>query len=191
MSIKATTPTQAAASPSHPDHDRWVKEQTLRREIEHASALGLSFRDAETTNIRNLERLAARKRDFKAPKPRAAKPQPDRAALADAGVSKRVAPVKSIPTSRCGHCGVCHGCKRERRMALIMDKARKGDVKLLALAWDITGLVLASQARNRYQDLGGRRYDFHEMAGRTRIRARNAGIDAACDASIPLLGNWR
>lgn len=193
MTVKANTPTAAAANPAHPDHARWVKEQTLRREVEHAKTLGLSTRDAETANIRNLERLAARKRErrFAAPKKPQPKPQPDKQTLSESGVVKRIAPAKALPVSPCGHCGVCHNCRRERRMSLILDKARKGDTKLLALAWEITGLVMACQARNRYQDLTGARYDFHELTPRNRIRARNAGIDAACDRSVPLLGNWR
>jgi hypothetical protein len=42
--VKAVTPSAAAASPSHPDHARWVKERTLKQEIEHATLIGGTLR---------------------------------------------------------------------------------------------------------------------------------------------------
>lgn len=189
MSIKLITPAAGAANPAHPDHDRWVKEQTLEREVAHAKASGLSLRAAETANMRALERLAARKRDKKKRKP-AAKPQPTKAQLAESGVTRRVATAKQLPVSACNHCGTCHSCKRERRISLILDKARKAEIPD-RMAWEIVGLQLASQQRSNYRDLMGRSYPFADLPDRERIRARNAGFDNVCDVSVRWLGAWR
>lgn len=63
MKITAVTPSDAASDPKHPDHDRWVKETTLKIEVEHAKRLGLSFRDAETENAYWLQRAEAKARE--------------------------------------------------------------------------------------------------------------------------------
>jgi hypothetical protein len=44
------------------DRARGIKERTLAMEVKHAQAMGGTFRDAETANMRNLERMEARKR---------------------------------------------------------------------------------------------------------------------------------
>ncbi len=55
MKVAATEIPDAASNPTHPDHDRWVKDRTLRMEVEHAKVLGLPLRIAEQENQRLLD----------------------------------------------------------------------------------------------------------------------------------------
>lgn len=198
MSVKLVTPDDAARDPKHPEHARWVKDQTLAREAQHAAAAGLSFRDAETINAANLARLERRKR-IAAPKrkrksKRGEQPRNDEhARLAAAGVIKRPAPpqlVKPRP-SPCNWCGLCVTCKREARLRRIMREAREGDYRARGLVMELVAMAFAAQKRSDYKDSLGRELPFSRLQGRDRARATTAGAEWVCDRSAAFMGDWR
>lgn len=153
-----------------------IKDVTLKMEVDHAKAVGLSLRAAEAENLRMLERSERIARDAK-PEP---KKNTGRVARANQrGVTSRVvSPNIKVPKpSPCGRCGVCRNCMRERRVLLIMQK-RKDDAFLAKLS---KSLVEAALGVGRYALLTKRDYD----------RAVTAACEDACNASIPRLGEWK
>ena len=193
MTIKAVTPSDAAASPSHPGHDRWVKERTLAMEANHIALVGGTFRQAEDANIVALNRMASRQA---AARPRQKPAKRKRrtvtaAELAEAGVTKKAAPIVQAPISPCSHCGVCMRCKRERRVLAISSGAKAGNLDLAALMWELSGLLLASQMGTNYRGQTGVEYPFGRVAPTERGRMRDAGFTFVCDRSIAILGEWR
>jgi hypothetical protein len=195
VSIKLVTPGPEAANPKHPDHARWVKDRTMKMEAEHAAKLGLSVRAAEQANTRQLERLAARKRFAKIPKAPPAKPEMTRKSLDASGVTRKVAPkAKPRPaaSSPCKFCGLCHRCKREKRMWQIMRRANQDDQRALSLKMELTALSLAEQKNIDYRDHLGREIAFSRMTTQhDRNRGVTAGIEWVCDRSVPFMGEWR
>lgn len=193
MSIKLVTPAAGAASPSHPDHSRWVKERTLEIEARHVHAIGGSIRDAEDANARNLIRLDARKRENK-PKPvkrpvDAGRREITHADLKAAGVTKRAAKVTPIAAYKCKHCGLCRRCRREARVAEIMRRNRQGDSTVMALANSLAVMVLAHGLRKLYRD-GSVEFRFHELEGFHRSRALIAATELICERSASTMGPW-
>jgi hypothetical protein len=167
--------------------DRAVKERTLALEVRHAEATGGTFRDAETANIRNLERMAARKRDAR-PRPLAAKPKPMlRSELA--GVTRTVAKPKRVTMPRCKFCGLCRRCKRELRVAEILRRHRIGDVAVAPFANSLAIVVLAHNMRRRYRD-GSVEFRFDELAGFQLDRALIAAVELVCERSALTMGTW-
>lgn len=190
MSIKAVSPSAGAANPSHPEHARWVKEQTLAIEANHANAAGLSFRHAESENMRALERLSNRK--VKPRKPKAPKKIDTAEQLAKQGVTQRVAPAKKLPPMPpCKLCGLCLRCRRELRMSQIMTKARQQDPKALSLIQELVAIGFAAESRKDYKDAIGRELPFSRLKGYDRDKAVTAGADWVCDRSVPFMGQWR
>ncbi len=190
MSVKAVTPSAAAANPAHPDHARWVKDQTLKRETEDAKILGLSSRYAETVNARNLERLANRKQRPK--KPKAPRKDMTPELLAKAGITKKVATARKLPPPRaCGLCRQCIDCKRELRMSQIAAMAKQQDMRAVALAMELGAIVLAVTQRKDYKDAIGRELPFSRIAGADAARAAITGFEWACDRSTSFMGQWR
>lgn len=179
------------------DKARALKERTLKIEAEHAQRMGGTFRDAETANMRLLERLEARKRLRKiaaagpAQKPkRKETPGITKKELAGENVTRKpAAPIVQAAPS-CKYCGTCRWCKRFQRTALIMRKAREGDKVAQGLAYELVGIALAANERSDYRDVMGVEYPFSRIRGQTAIRAVNAGIEAVCDRSVRLLGAW-
>lgn len=194
MTVRAVTPHDGARHPSHPDHARWVKEQTIKREIEHARSTGGTLRDAEAANARSLERLDNRKRIKKPrakPKKReTAKREVTSADLLAAGVTKKIAPVQAAPASPCNWCGLCRRCKREARLRVIMTKAREGDPLALSLVWELTAMGFAAQKRTDYRDSLNRELPFSRLRGHDRNRAITLGAEWVCERSTPILGAW-
>jgi hypothetical protein len=175
VKITAVTPTDAASDPAHPDHDRWVKETTLKLEVEHAQRVGLSFRDAESANAYWLARAEAKARVPVAPSSPA--PRKDRTQrLAERGVTVTAPKVKKLKPSPCGRWGAGRNRMGERRVVGIMAK-RKEDKFFAALA---EPLIRASYRLGSFAGLSKREYE----------RAVVAACEAACDASIPRLGRW-
>jgi hypothetical protein len=76
------------------------------------------------------------------------------------------------------------------RVAAIIDKGRSGDKAAEAFAWEIVGLLMASEQGSDYKDSMGRSYPFSTLSLLDRVRARTVGIEHVCDRSIPLLGGW-
>lgn len=189
MTIEAVTPVDAAASPAHPDHARWVKDRTLAMEAEHAKAIGLSMRDAETANLRNLDRLAARRRLARpaATRPRAAAREP---IAADPRVTKRVAKPRKMPVLRCGFCGVCKTCKRNLRVGQIMQRRAQQEPLGIQLANALTIMVLAHDLRKVFKDCGAE-YPFDRLTGHARNAALVAATERICDRSSVAWGDWR
>ena len=186
MKVSAVTPSAAAANPSHPDHARWVKETTLGIEAGHHA----TFRDAETANMRSLERLANRK--VKPKKPKAKRKDVTAEQLAKQGVTQRVAPAKVMPPMPpCKLCGRCVRCKREFRMSQIMTKARQQDPKALLLVQELVAIGFAAQARKDYKDALGRELPFSRLRGHDYNRAVTAGAEWVCDRSTAFMGQWR
>lgn len=192
MKLSSATPSDLASSTSHPDHDRWVKDRTLRMEIEHAKRVGLPLRVAEAENIRLLER-ADQIAKSSAPEaggsgPRSIAPdmarRPSRVARnRDRGITiKKAAPEISIlKLSPCGRCGVCRNCMRERRVLLVIQK-RHDSAYLGALAGRLFIATIHAGARSgKFKGL--RKADIN--------RALTAEAEAVCDASIRWLGEWR
>lgn len=189
MKITAVTPTAAAASPAHPDHARWVKEQTLAREVTHAQSIGLSFRHAETENTRQLERLANRKRKPKASK---AKRIDTPEQLAKEGVTVRAAPKRQPPKMPpCKLCRKCVWCKRAIRVSMIGIKAKQEDLRALALQNELLAIMMAAAGRNDYRDAIGRELAFSRITGIDVDKAVTQGIEWVCDRSTPFMGEWR
>jgi len=190
VSVKAVTPSTAAASPSHPEHARWVKDQTLKIESEYARKLGLSSRDAETENLRNLERLSNRKQ--KPRKPKAPRKIDSPEAVAASGVTQRAAPKKPkiLPPS-CKWCGLCLRCKREIRLTQITAKARELDQRAIALTAELVAIGFAANARRDYKDALGRELPFSRLKGHDRDKAVTAGAEWVCDRSTAFMGQWR
>ena len=179
MKVTAVTPTDAASDPNHPDHDRWVKETTLKIEVEHAQRVGKTLRDAEAENAHWLQRAEARARDAKVAVP--TKPSAPRRSrderLAERGVTVTAPAVRELKPSPCGRCGLCRNCMRERRVLLIMQK-RKEHPFFAGLA---DTLIRASLRIGRFATLRGRDYE----------RAVVAVCEQACDASVARLGEWK
>lgn len=195
MSVKANTPSDAAKAPSHPDHSRWVKDITLKRETEHAILNGGTSRDAETINLANLERLDGRKRYAKPKKPKkkadAARREVTHADLIAAGVTKKPATIRKVEARACNFCGLCMRCRRELRVSQIMAKAREGDKRAHALTMELVAVMFAAQRRVDYKDGLGRELPFSRLRGFERDRAATAGVENACDRSVSFMGEWR
>jgi hypothetical protein len=190
VKVSAVTPLPAAANPQHPDHARWVKDQTLKIEMNHVRSVGGSARDAETNNMRALERLANRKQRPQAKKK--TKKIDTAEQLAKQGVTQRVAPVKNLPPlPLCKLCGHCVRCKRELRMSQIMTKARQQDPKALQLLTELVAIGFAANARKDYKDALGRELPFSRLKGHDLNRAVTAGADWVCDRSVSFMGQWR
>jgi hypothetical protein len=186
VSIKAVTPVAAAANPAHPDHARWVKEQTLAREASHHA----TFRAAETANIVALERLANRKQRPKKPKAPRKDITPEQ--LAKAGVTKKIATARKLPPkSPCNMCRKCIDCKRQLRMSQIANKAKQNDSKAFILAMEFSAIILAVTQRKDYKDGLGRELPFSRIAGEDAARAAITGFEWACDRSTSFMGQWR
>ena len=191
MKVTAVTPSAAASNPSHPDHARWVKEQTLAIEARHAQSVGLSSRDAETENLRQLERLANRAR-----KPRKQKPRkvatPSAEQLAKEGVTVRVAPKRTAPKlPPCKLCRTCLWCKRAIRVSYIGVKARQQDTRALALQNELNAIMFAALGQKDYRDEIGRELPFSRLTGKDVDKAVTAGIEWVCDRSVSFMGQWR
>jgi hypothetical protein len=190
VKVTAVTPSAAASSPSHPDHARWVKEHTLKMEVEHARSIGQSTRDAETHNIRNLERLSNRKQKPK--KPKKVIPVPTAEKLAKEGVTVREAPArKAPPMPPCKLCRTCVWCKRAIRVSMIGIKSRQQDLKARALQDELTAIMMAAIGRRDYKDALGRELPFSRIVGKDVDKAVTQGIEWVCDRSASFMGQWR
>lgn len=188
MKITPVTLAADASSPTHPDHARWVKEQTLKREIAFHGGL----RAAETANMRNLERLANRKMRPAKPKKERKRKEITHEQLAASGVTKRIAPAKKLPPMpACKLCRKCVRCKRELRMSQIMTKGRQQEPKALALVQELVAIVLAAQARKDYKDALGRELPFSRLGDIDRLCAITQGTEWVCDRSVSFMGQWR
>jgi hypothetical protein len=186
VKVTAVTPIAAASAPSHPDHARWVKEQTLKLEIgQHGS-----FRAAETANIRALERLASRKHKPKKPKKAPAAPTAEQ--LAKQGVTVRAAPKRKAPQMPpCKLCRVCVWCKRAIRVSMIGVKARQEDLRARALQDELNAIMIAAIKRVDYRDAIGRELPFSRIIGHDVDKAVTQGIEWVCDRSASFMGQWR
>lgn len=186
MSIKAVTPPAAAASPSHPDHSRWVKEQTLKQEIAHHGNL----RAAESANMRALERLANRKR--KPPKQKKPAPVPTSEQLSASGVTIKPAKArKAPPLPPCKLCRKCTWCRRAIRVSMIGIKSRQEDSRALALQNELLAIMFAAVSRKDYKDAIGRELPFSRITGHDVDKAVTRGIEWVCDRSVSFMGQWR
>lgn len=191
MKITAVTPVAAAANPSHPDHARWVKEQTLAIEARNQQAIGGTLRAAEIENSRQLERLANRKRMKRAPK-KVARPVDNSEQLAKAGVTQRIAkPRKLAPLPPCKLCRKCVWCKRSLRCSSIARRAREQDMKALALMHEITAITIAAMSRKDYRDALGRELPFSRIVDHDVDKAVTQGLEWVCDRSVSFMGQWR
>lgn len=190
MKITAVTPTAAASSPAHPDHARWVKEETLKIEMRDAAARGLSFRDAESVNTRQLERLAGRKRKPKIAKPARRVDTPEQ--LAKSGVTVKKARARRLPPMpECKLCKQCTWCKRSLRMSQLATRARQLDQKALGLMLELAAIQMAASAGRDYRDAIGRELPFSRIRGADVSRAVTQGIEWVCDRSVSFMGQWR
>ena len=186
MKITAVTPVAAAASPSHPDHARWVKEQTLKQEIAHHGNL----RAAETANMRSLERLANRKR--KPPKKKKPAPVPTAEQLAASGVTVKAAPKRKAPVlPPCGACRQCDWCKSCIRVSMIMQKAGQLDLRAVKLKDELVAIQIAAMAQRDYRDELGRELPFSRIPVADVKKAIGRGIEWVCDRSASFMGQWR
>lgn len=179
MKVTAVTPPDAASSPDHPDHDRWVKETTLRMEVEHAQRLGLGLRHAEEENARLLARAEAKAAAAPAPVKRPVSPSDARAKRhADRGITRRAA--LKAPRPECG-CGLCLLCRRKLRVLAIF-QARASAPAMKSLGDDLFAAFLSAST-----GIGS----YKGLSKRDAKRALSVKIDAICDRSVPLLGAWR
>lgn len=178
MTITAVTPPDAASDPKHPDHDRWVKDRTLKMEIEHAQLVGLTLRDAEAENARLLARAEQKAKEsgpvVKPPRtPSIAREQRH----AERGITRK-APKKA--RLECA-CGLCVPCRRKLRVLAIFQH-RAADPGMKMLGDDLFAAFLgASTGVGSYKGL----------SKRDAKRALSIKIDAICDRSVYKLGAWR
>jgi hypothetical protein len=190
VKITAVTPTDAAADPLHPDHDRWVKERTLAMEVAHAQRMGLSLRHAETENAYWLQRAEAKARESTSPavaSPSAKKRKTRAERLAERPVVVKAAKPERKRTlkdlSPCGRCGLCRACKREKRIYALAIKARNERdpklMELIKLLWLET--MQASSRTGKFQGMSTR--------DANRIIARR--LEDICDSTIPAMGEWK
>lgn len=189
MKVSAVTPVDAASDPQHPDHDRWVKETTLAMEVEHARRLGRSVRDAEIENAHWLQRSEEIAREAKAPtapaKPGLRKRLTREERLAQSPVTRTVAkgPGRTWKnTSPCGRCGVCRGCKREKRIYAIALAARRDGDKAYSEA--LNQLWLHSMA------VEGRTGPYAGMTKRDANRILVRRMEDLCDSTTLQMGPW-
>ena len=181
MKIVAVTPAADASDPAHPDHDRWVKDVTLKMEV------------AEANNRRLLDRAERIAKDkpsglVKKRKPPSVQQERQRRKSRLQRLQERAVTVKAaqplvspLKLSPCGRCGTCRACMRERRVLAIIEKARAGDLSMLNLAWQMTATALDAQGgTGRYRD----------MNKADRDRAVTAKAEFICDQSVRWLGNW-
>jgi hypothetical protein len=200
--IVGVSPARTAQDPKHPDHARWVKDHTLKMEAEHAQKTGQVFRNAETANLRNLERLDGRKRvrpsQPRRPKKSAGERREERAKqLRDQGVFVNpVAKVIPAAAASCNKCGQCERCRREARLIAIAAKAREGDLAMMFLMDQCTALVLASQKRIDAKiaptiNSPRRVVPFSLLGTRERNRLFVSALNAICNWSVRSLGAWK
>lgn len=191
MKITAVTTDAAARNPSHPDHARWVKEQTLAIEARNQRAIGGSFRAAEIENTRQLERLANRKRK-KIPPKNLPRPIDSPEQLAKEGVTVRAAPKRKAPKlPPCKLCRVCVWCRRAIRVSMIGVKARQQDMRAVSLQNELTAIMLAALGRKDYKDSLARELPFSRITGKDVDKAVTQGIEWVCDRSVSFMGQWR
>lgn len=190
MKVTAVTPVAAARNPSHPDHARWVKEQTLAIEARNAAASGRTFRDAETENTRQLTRLAERKQKPK--KPKRTRIDTTAEQLAKSGVTvKPATPRRLAPMPACRLCRRCVWCKRSLRMSQIARRAKEEDVRARALMDEIMAITFAAMSRKDYRDALNRELPFSRITGHDVDKAVTAGLEWVCDRSTSFMGQWR
>lgn len=193
MKISAVTVTDGASDPTHPDHDRWVKETTLRMEVENARRLGIPLAVAERENQRLLaraERIAKNRPAAPVKKKNPPSITDDREArksrlqrLQERAVTVRAAQplVSPLKLSPCGRCGTCRACMRERRVLKIIEKSREGDLVMRDLAWKMAACAIdASGGAGRFAPLS--------VADRNRIVT--AVAEEVCEVSVRWLGKW-
>ena len=187
MSVTGNTVPDAARDPKHPDHDRWVKEHTLRMEVEHAKVVGLGLRHAESENIRLLERMEALAREQK-PK-QAARPRKSRQQrMLERAVEVREALPRRgemtwLSSSPCGRCGLCVACRREKRILAISQRAtQQKDPWSLKVMW---GIVLFM---NRINGGAG---EYRGLSKADINRRVTAEAERVCDESVKFFGEWR
>jgi hypothetical protein len=180
VKVSAVNVPDSASDPAHPEHDRWVKERTLKMEIDHARAVGLSLRDAEAENIRLLERTEQIAKNTPAPAKKQKQNIGHNERLTQRGVTKRAVGREKPESKRCS-CGRCAGCMRAQRIMLIMQRGRE-DSSIGDLAKKLM-LVSLQASSGTGQFLG--------LNKRDRERALHVYVDAVCDASARLLGAWR
>lgn len=192
MKVQAVTPSDVASHPSHPDHDRWVKEKTLRMEIEHARVLGIPLRIAEAENVRMLERSERIAKET--PQKLTKKRKPHGVLDAQGRTSRQqrnrergviVKPatpeVKPVKLSPCGRCQKCLACRREQRAMLIIHRRKENrGLDMLALRMFVTAL---------HSKAGSGK--FKGLSKRDTDRAVSADVETICDESVRWLGAWR
>lgn len=183
MKVSAVTPSELASDPTHPDHDRWVKERTLKMEIDHAKAVGLPLRVAEAENIRLLERAERIARETPAAPVKSKKNVGSEQRKKDRGVTTKVAkPVPlAVRLSPCGRCGTCRRCFREKRILAMSQKARAGDHKFAVVLWNLG--MYAQQAKDGTGPFVG-------IPPRDANRMVIRKLEEICDATVPQMGPW-
>lgn len=185
MKIVAATVPDAASDPKHPDHDAWVKDHTLRMEIEHAKRVGIPLRVAEAENARLLERTArisqdAHQKQSVTAQPRASRAQRQRLRGVRTRAAKPTVPAAKL--SPCGRCGVCRACMRERRVLKIIQKHRTGDQFMTSLMLELTATLM-----NAMRGIG----KFRGVTPDVSDRMVERETESICDRSIRWLGEWR
>lgn len=181
MKITPVTAPAEASDPAHPDHDRWVKDVTLAREMEWAKTVGIPTRVAEAENTRLLELTAKQAKDAPppAPKKKQAAPPP----VDHRGVTRRVAsPIVAPKTPTCMNCGRCLICKRNARVMAIFQSKRAGNDTARALVGEL-GAASFSASMGVGKFRGMRPADIRRMIANI--------IDSICDRSVATMGPWR
>jgi hypothetical protein len=178
VTIAAVTPPDAASDPKHPDHDRWVKDRTLKMEIEHAQLVGLTLRDAEAENARMLARAEQKAKEAgPAIKTKAPISRDREMRHATRGITRK-AP-KKAKKPECA-CGLCVPCRRKMRVLAIFQ--RRQDPAIKAFGDNLfTSFLAATTGKGEFAGL---------RPGDAK-RALTARIDRICDASVFLMGTWR
>ncbi len=186
MKVEGVTPAATASSPDHPDHDRWVKEKTFKMEVEHAQAVGLSLRHAESENARLLERMEAVARLAPAvpgtvQRPKKRKTRAERIMQRAVQITAAQPQIVAQKLSPCGRCGTCRRCMRERRVLAIIQRAKTGDALMERWAAEIAATAIFAS---------GGVGPFRGMTQSDVTRAVIRKAEDICDKSVAFLGKW-
>lgn len=181
--VVAISAPDAASDPLHPDHDRWVKDRTLKMEVDHQMLIGGTIRAAEVENQRMLNRSeqlakAAKAKPAKAPPPR--KPRDQRLHERAVKISQAMPRASWKETSPCGRCGLCRGCKREKRIFAIGKLVKQEP-------WAFTEMMRLVLTLNKINAGAG---EYRGVKPSDAQRKLVHETESICDRSVKFMGRW-
>lgn len=174
-----------------------IKDAMVKREVDQLRELGQvpDMAQVDRYATAQLERAAMRNADnrLKALVKRQRKQRKERGSIAEqeakrAGYRFRQTPEPTDKpagpkfVSEC-KCGGCIQCRREGRVRAILRLGLAGDERLKRMAWSIVLIAMRAKAQTG---------DYRDVAvGLDRARVVTRELEDVCDASVPIMGQWR